>query len=306
VDELARGPHGCGDASGCCRRWVSGAAFLDGYAHHPPCLAADHVHVQCVGSHVFGGDVAPLERVDDPPVRAPQAFRLHLEGVADDDGLAATEVQSCCCRLEAHGLGEAEDVYEGFLLGLVRIETGPAEGGTEIRRVDCDDALEARGRVRSEDDLLVLSVAQHFEYTHGLAPFEALGIHRECSRRADRGPGEEAPDPGDDRLRHASASGLRPRTRAPGVKCPTRSVPFPDGSSRLPSRLPPGAPAPRRPRARCAEGAGPCLDQGRVRAHHGVGPGRRVRPRRGGRPLRVPAVSPAPHAGGSARLSELL
>src|SRR5690606_42134938 len=76
-------------------------------------------------------------------------------GIADDDGLAAAEVEPCGGRLVGHALGEAENVDEGVLLGLVRKKAGPAEGGTQNCGADGDDGLEARYRIGPEYDLLV-------------------------------------------------------------------------------------------------------------------------------------------------------
>ncbi len=54
----------------------------------------------------------------------------------------------------------------GLVLGVVRIEAGPAEGGTESRRVDGDDRLEAAFRIVSEDDFFVVTIADGLEYAH--------------------------------------------------------------------------------------------------------------------------------------------
>ena len=51
-------------------------------------------------------------------------------------------------------MGEPEDVEEGRVLGLVRVEPGAAEGRSQHRRVDGDDGPEAGDRVGGERHLL--------------------------------------------------------------------------------------------------------------------------------------------------------
>src|SRR4029077_16648556 len=56
-------------------------------------LGLDVFHVARAGPDIFGGDVAPLERFDMPPVRPEQRFAPRGAVVADDDAFPAAQVE---------------------------------------------------------------------------------------------------------------------------------------------------------------------------------------------------------------------
>ncbi len=169
--EARHRPHGGPDAESGLGRGVARAPLLHRHADDPAGLPPDHVHVLGVGADVLGGDVAALQRVDHPAVGAPQALRLAFARVADEDRLAAPQVEAGGGRLQGHPLREAQHVLECLGLGRVREKASPAEGGTESRGVDGDDGPEPRGGVVAEDQFLVAPATYCFEYPQRRAPF---------------------------------------------------------------------------------------------------------------------------------------
>lgn len=118
-------------------------------------LARHEVHVLDVGAHVAGGDVAAAQRLDEAAVGAEHRLVLVLVRVADDDGLAAAEVEAGERVLVGHAAGEVERVLQRRLLRGVGEEPGPAEGRAEGGGVDGDDRLQSGGAVVAQHDLLV-------------------------------------------------------------------------------------------------------------------------------------------------------
>ena len=108
-----------------------------------------------VRADVAGGVVAAVQRLHEAAVGAQQRLGLEPGRVADDDGLAAAEVEAGQRRLVGHPAGEVEHVVEGVLLGGVGVEAGAAEGRAEGGGVDRDDRPEPGRLVVAEDDLLV-------------------------------------------------------------------------------------------------------------------------------------------------------
>jgi hypothetical protein len=152
---LRRGPHRLVDAERGQHGAVAGAAVLGGAPGDEPRLAGDDVHVLHVGADVAGGVVAARERLDEAAVGAQQRLGLVGGRVAEDDRLAAAEVDAGAGRLVGHRAAELQDVLEGLGLGRVRVEARAAERRTERGAVHGDDRLQAAGAVLAEDDLLV-------------------------------------------------------------------------------------------------------------------------------------------------------
>jgi hypothetical protein len=157
---LRRGPHRLVDAERGQHGAVAGAAVLGGAPGGEPGLAGDDVHVLHVGADVAGRVVAAGERLDEAAVGAQQRLGLVGGRVAEDDRLAAAEVEAGAGRLVGHRAGELEDVLEGVGLRGVRVEARAAERRAERRAVDRDDRPEAAGRVLAEDHLLVTGVLE--------------------------------------------------------------------------------------------------------------------------------------------------
>ena len=153
--DLSRGPHALEDAVRREHGGVAGTAVLDGAPGDEVALAGDVVHVDAVGPHVARGVVATVERLDEAAVGPEEGFALQRRRVADDDGLAAAEVQAGQSGLVGHAPGEVEDVAERVVGAGVRVEARAAQRRPEGRGVDGDDRLQAGGGVVREDDLLV-------------------------------------------------------------------------------------------------------------------------------------------------------
>ncbi len=122
----------------------------------PPGLSCDHVHVLDVRTDVAGGDVATAERGHEASIGAQQRLGLVPVGVAEDDCLAAAEIQTGAGGLVGHSLGQSEGVEEGRVLVGIGVEPGPPEGRAEGCRVDRDDCAQSAGGVHAEDHLFVL------------------------------------------------------------------------------------------------------------------------------------------------------
>ena len=149
------GPHALEDPVGGQHGRVAAAAVGLRPAVREARLAGHDVEVGVVGADVARGQVAPAERLDEPAVGAQQRLGLVGAGVADDDGLAAAEVEAGEAVLVRHARREGQDVGEGGRLVGVRVEPRAAERRSERRRMDGDDRPQPRLGVVAEDDLLV-------------------------------------------------------------------------------------------------------------------------------------------------------
>ena len=128
---------------------VAGATLGDGAAGHEAALLGDDVHVLGVGADVAGGVVAAVQRLHEAAVGAQQRLGLVGERVADDDRLAAAEVEPGERGLVGHPAGEVEHVAQGVGVAAVGVEAGAAEGRAERGGVDRDDARRAAALVVS-------------------------------------------------------------------------------------------------------------------------------------------------------------
>ena len=163
---LGGGQHALVDAVGGEDGGVAGAAVGGGAAGDVGALARDDVHVLAVGADVAGGDVAPVQRLDEPAVGAEEGLGLELGGVPDDDRLAAAVVQAGQGVLVGHGPGQAEHVLQGRGLVLVGVEPGSAQGGAELGGVDRDDRAQPGGGVLAEHHLFVTTLATSEDIRH--------------------------------------------------------------------------------------------------------------------------------------------
>ncbi len=124
------------------------------------------VHVRHARAHVLRRDVAPLQRVDEAPVRAEDQLAHPRLRVPDDHRLPATQVQTRDRRLVRHPARQPQHVDERVLLGRVVPEPGAAQRRPERRVVDRDDAAVLRARIVPEDHLLVAVFRHQLEYPH--------------------------------------------------------------------------------------------------------------------------------------------
>jgi hypothetical protein len=115
----------------------------------------DVVHVRRARADVFGRDVASAERLDVPSVRPEERFTLAGAVVAENDRLAAAEIEPRHGGLVGHPPCEPEHVVERLRIRRIAPETGTPERGAQERVVDRDDPPIARGRLVKEADLLV-------------------------------------------------------------------------------------------------------------------------------------------------------
>ena len=156
-DLLGRGAHALEGAVRRQHRAVARAAVGDGAAGDVVALARDVVHVLAEGAHVARGEVATVERLHEAAVGAQQGLGLEHGRVADDDCLAAAEVEPGERVLVGHPAREVEHVDDRVVGAGVGVEPRPAEAGPEGGGVEGDDGPEARRAVVAEDDLLVLA-----------------------------------------------------------------------------------------------------------------------------------------------------
>ena len=96
-------------------------------------LHVDEVHVRRARADVFGRDVAAAEALDEAAVRAEDHLAIGRLVVADDDRLAAAEVQAGHGVLVGHAAREAQRVDDRLLVGGVIPEARAAERGAERR-----------------------------------------------------------------------------------------------------------------------------------------------------------------------------
>ena len=87
--------------------------------------------------------------------RAEEHLPLPRLVVADDDGLAAAEIEAGDGGLVRHAARETERVDDGFVVGRVVPEARAAERGAERGVVDRDDAAVSGAFVGADDELFV-------------------------------------------------------------------------------------------------------------------------------------------------------
>ena len=96
-------------------------------------LHVDVVHVRRARADVLRGDVAAAEALDEAAVRAEDHLAIGRLVVADDDRLAAAEVQAGDGVLVRHAAREAQRVDDRLLVGRVVPEARAAERRAERR-----------------------------------------------------------------------------------------------------------------------------------------------------------------------------
>ncbi len=100
-------PHRRHHTPGGERRWIPRSAGRARQSAHPAGGLGHPEHVLDGGAYVLGGDVGAAESLHQSPVCRQQISRLVEAGIADDHGLASSQVQACRRRLEAHPLRQA-------------------------------------------------------------------------------------------------------------------------------------------------------------------------------------------------------
>ena len=163
------GPHAHVDAQAGHDGGVAAAA--EGHVQADDVLGflVDGFEVAAGGSDVGGGEVAAAESVDEAAPGAEETLGLVGARVADDDALAAAQVQAGGRRFVGHGLGEPESVGQCVGLGGVGPHSGAAAGGAEGSIVNRDDAAEAGLGVAVHGDLLVTVFDHLVENVHCIA-----------------------------------------------------------------------------------------------------------------------------------------
>ena len=161
-----------GQVGGVDARSGRGVGGMTGHAGHD-------LDVALVQAHVRARVEAAAQALDRPRVRGQERVRLVARGIADDDGLAPAVAHPRHRALVGHGLGQAEGIEEGVVLGGIRAHARAPDGGAERGVVHRDDRAQARARVAQEHDLLVPPALGVGEGLHGAAGF----IHRSSQPR---------------------------------------------------------------------------------------------------------------------------
>ena len=145
---------------------VAGAAMDLVHAGDIAGLQVDLLHVVDVAADVFGGDVAPAQRLDLAAEGAEQHLALVGARVADDDRLAAADVQPGQRVLVGHGAAQPQHVAQGVVAVGVGAHAHAAQGRAQGGVVDGDDRFQAGIAVVAEHDLFVAGSGEGFE-KHG-------------------------------------------------------------------------------------------------------------------------------------------
>src|SRR5947208_9154069 len=105
----------------------------------------DELHVADGRADVFGRDVAAAQRLHVAAVRAEDGLAIANLVVADDDALAAAEVEPRDRRFVRHAACQTQAVDQGVAIVRVIPEPRPAERRAEGGAVYGDDAAIAGG-----------------------------------------------------------------------------------------------------------------------------------------------------------------
>src|SRR5674476_1006877 len=119
-------------------------------------LHVHEVHVGRARAHVFRRDVAAAQRLHEAAVRTEDHLAVGRLVVADDDRLAAAEIETGYGVLVRHAAREAKRVDDRLLVARVLPEAGAAEGRSERGAVHGDDAAVAGGGIVADHELLVI------------------------------------------------------------------------------------------------------------------------------------------------------
>jgi hypothetical protein len=121
-------------------------------------------------------------------VRAEDHLAVRRAVVADDDALAAAEVEAGHRVLVRHAAGQPQRVDHRLLVGRVVPEARAAERRAERGVVDGDDAAVAARLVVAHDELLVPHLGDGVEQAQRRRAFAGarLGLRRRDGRDRDR------------------------------------------------------------------------------------------------------------------------
>ncbi len=153
------------------------------------------LHVARARAHVLRRDVPATLHFHEPAVCAEDHLARLRAVVADDHGLAATEVQPRDGVLVSHPPRQSQRVDNGLFIGGVAPEARPAERGAERGAVYGDDPSVSRRRIAAEHELLVPHLGDPIEdsllgsgcgdlgYGHGLENGLRMAIRLERGGR---------------------------------------------------------------------------------------------------------------------------
>src|SRR5690242_12435772 len=105
------------------RRWITRAARETGDIVG---LHVDEVHIGGAGADVLGRDVPPAEALDEASMRAEEELAAGRLVVADDDGLAAAQIQAGDGVLVGHPARQPQRVDDRLVVGGVAPEARAA------------------------------------------------------------------------------------------------------------------------------------------------------------------------------------
>ena len=137
-------------------------------AHYILGFLAHGFQVPSGGADVGGGDIAPAQGIDETAPGAQQALGFLGAGVANDNALAAAQVEAGGGGFVGHGAGQAQGVGDGVGFGGIVPHPGAAAGGAQGSIVDGDDAAEARFGVAVHRHLLVALLRHCVQSVHCL------------------------------------------------------------------------------------------------------------------------------------------
>ena len=117
--------------------------------------------------HVLGGDVQPVQAVDETAHSQEQGFGLEGLGIADDDALATAQAGFGHGGLVAHPPGQPQHIRHGLFLGAVGEHTHAAQGLAEGCVVHSDEGVQARGLVHAAHHFLVVRDGDFGDFHRG-------------------------------------------------------------------------------------------------------------------------------------------
>jgi hypothetical protein len=126
-------------------------------------LLVEQLHVVEGGADVLARLVLAVQGLDEAAHGAHEAFRLLRLRIADDDGLAAAEVDARGGVLVGHAAAQTQRVHDRLLLRGIRPHSEAAAGGAEGGGVNGDHRLEPDVGVVAEHDLAEIVLGEVLE-----------------------------------------------------------------------------------------------------------------------------------------------
>jgi hypothetical protein len=123
-------------------------------------------HVAHIGADIFRRDVPTGKSFDKPAEGAEERFGFVFIRIADDDGLAATQVQARDGSFVRHAARKAKHIVQRVLIRFVHPHAGAAKSRPQFRIMNRNDRLQTGQFVGTEHDLLVIALFNMFKNRH--------------------------------------------------------------------------------------------------------------------------------------------